>query len=338
MYNFISALLMIFIAFAEVEARDYIRVVGSSTVFPFVIFIAEEFSRVLSFKTPVVESIGSGAGFKIFCSGIKEDTPDIAMSSRKIKKAEQELCKRNGVNKIIELIIGYDGIVIANSNESSRFDFTKKDLFYTLSAFSYFKKNEFTKNNTEFWSDVNPLLPNIKIELYGPYKNTGTYETILTFIMLDPHLCFNPKFFYKENEKIEDRRDICSKIRDDGKYIEVGVNENIILQKLSSNKNALGIFGFSFLMRNRDKVQGSTIAGIEPNYENISSGKYILSRPLYLYIKEEHINIIEGLKEFIEEIKYSMSDKNGYLSKIGLVPLSAEKRKEVLAVINKHMM
>ncbi|MFP3036212.1 MAG: substrate-binding domain-containing protein [Wolbachia sp.] len=323
----------VFMPLSNADARKYIRIVGSSTVFPFISFIAEDFNRVFSFKTPVVESIGSGPGFKMFCSGIGEDTPDIAASSRSIKNSERELCKRNKVDEMIEIIIGYDGVVIANSNQSHRFDFSKKDLFETLSAYSQ-ENGKLVKNNKKLWSDVSQALPKTEIEIYGPHQNTGTYETLINSIMLDQYSCMNSRIFKENYEDQEERKKACSSIRDDGRYKEVGINENIIIQKLKSNKNALGIFSFSFLMRNQDKIQGSTIAGIEPTYENISSGKYILARPLYLYIKKEHLNTVDGLREFIREVIDSISAEDGYLSQLGLIPLSSEDIKKVSAKVH----
>ena len=326
-------MITIFTPFSSTEAREYIRIVGSSTVFPFVSDIAEEFNRVFSFKTPIVESIGSGAGFKMFCSGLGDTTPDISTSSRQIKKVERELCQRNKVNDIIEIIIGYDGVVIANSNQSNKFDFTINDLFNALSAYSE-KDEKLVQNNKRFWSDVNKIFPEAEIEIYGPYHNTGTYETLINFVMHNQYSCMNSKIFKDTYKNIEERKNACSTIRDDGRYVEVAVNENIIIQKLKSNKNALGIFSFSFLMRNQDKIQGSTIAGIEPIYENILSGKYILARPLYLYIKKDHINVIKGLREFIREIKYAINIENGYLSKLGLIPCTSDELKKVTDIID----
>ncbi len=323
---------VVFMPLSNVDARKYIRIVGSSTVFPFISFIAEDFSRVFSFRTPVVESIGSGQGFKMFCSGVGKNTPDIAASSRPIKEAERELCKRNKVNEVVEIIIGYDGVVIANSNQSYKFDFTKKDLFETLSAYSE-ENGKLVRNNKKFWFDINHVLPKTEIEIYGPHQNTGTYNTLINFIRLDQYSCMNSRVFKESYKDPEERKKACSSIRDDGRYIEVGSNENIIIQKLKSNRNALGIFSFSFLVRNQDKVQGSTIAGIEPTYENISSGKYILARPLYIYIKKEHLNITDGLKEFIREVIDSISAKNEYLSRLGLIPLSNDDIKKVLAKV-----
>ncbi|MGL9681789.1 MAG: substrate-binding domain-containing protein [Wolbachia sp.] len=329
-------LILIFVVFmplSNADARKYIRIVGSSTVFPFISFIAEDFARVFSLKTPIVESIGSGPGFKMFCSGIGVDTPDIAASSRSIKNAESELCKRNKVDEMIEIIIGYDGVVIANSNQSHRFDFSKKDLFETLSAYSQ-ENGKLVKNNKKLWSDVSQALPKTEIEIYGPHQNTGTYETLINSIMLDQYSCMNSRIFEENYENLEERKIACSSIRYDGRYKEVGINENIIIQKLKSNKNALGILSFSFLMRNQDKIQGSTITGIEPTYENISSRKYILARPLYLYIKKEHLSTVDGLREFIREVIDSISTEDGYLSKLGLIPLSSEDIKKLLAKVH----
>ncbi|QKX01156.1 phosphate ABC transporter substrate-binding protein [Wolbachia endosymbiont of Dipetalonema caudispina] len=328
-FFFLIFIFIVFVPLSDVNARKYIRIVGSSTIFPFISFIAEDFGRVFSFKTPVVESIGSGSGFKMFCSGIGENTPDIATSSRPIKDVEKELCERNKVSEVMEIIIGYDGVVIANSNRSYKFDFTKKDLFETLSAYSQ-ESGKLVRNNKNFWFDINPALPKTEIKIYGPHQNSGTYNTLINFIMLDQYSCMSSKIFKENYSDLEERRKACSSIRDDGRYIEVGSNENVIIQKLKSNEDALGIFSFSFLIRNQDKVQGSTIAGIEPTYENISSGKYILARPLYLYVKKEHFNTVEGLREFIREVINLISTKDEYLSKLGLIPLSSGDIEKVL--------
>ncbi|KLT23413.1 phosphate ABC transporter, periplasmic phosphate-binding protein [Wolbachia endosymbiont of Armadillidium vulgare str. wVulC] len=333
---FLIFALVLLMPLSNTDARKYIRIVGSSTVFPFISFIAEEFSRVFPFKTPVVESIGSGSGFKMFCLGIGEDTPDITTSSRPIKEVERELCKRNKVNEVIEIIIGYDGVVIANSNQSHRFDFTKNDLFETLSAYSQ-ENGRLVKNNKKFWSDVNQALPKTEIKIYGPHQNTGTHETLVNFIMLDQYSCMNSRIFKENYKDQEKRKKACSNIRDDGRYIEVGINENIIIQKLKSNKNALGIFSFSFLAKNQDEIQGSTIAGIEPTYKNISSGEYMLARPLYLYIKKEHLYTVDGLREFIKEVVDSISTEGGYLSRLGLILLSSENMKKVLEKVRDIM-
>ncbi|WP_339047546.1 substrate-binding domain-containing protein [Candidatus Mesenet endosymbiont of Phosphuga atrata] len=316
----------------NLKDRSYIKIAGSSTVFPFVALAAEQFSSISSFPTPVVESIGSGAGFKMFCMGVGSGTSDIVTSSRRMKDVERQLCEKNQVKEIIEVIIGYDGIVIVNSKKNNQFDFTTRELFTALSTYSFSDEDKLIKNSN--WSDIDLRFPKSEIEIYGPYKNTGTYDVLIDMLMINS--CMHLKPFVESYEKYDERKKACSAIRDDGKYIEVGINENIIIQKLKSNQNAFGIFGFSFLERNKDKVQGSMIAGIEPTYENISSGKYTLSRPLYLYIKRDHINIIPGLKDFIKEVTSPAAiGTNGYLSRLGLISLKEEEIKRVQNEITK---
>ncbi|ABD45076.1 PBP superfamily domain protein [Ehrlichia chaffeensis str. Heartland] len=305
------------------SSAQQIRVVGSSTAFPFISAIAEEFGRFSDYGTPIIESVGSGMGFSMFCQGVGKNTPDIVMSSRKIKDAEVKLCQSNNINNIIEIIIGYDGIVIANSKDSAKLDFTKKDLFKALSKYS--TSNEYVEtipsNNFRYWSEINNRFPNIDIEIYGPYKNTGTYNILVEEIMQDA--CMNNQNFIDVYSDPTKRRRICSIMRNDGKYIEVAANENIIIQKIAKNQDAFGILSFSFLVKNQDKIHANKIAGIEPNYETISSGKYILSRPIYLYIKQEHISFSPSLKEFIKVILREDSiGKNGYLIGLGFIPLS----------------
>ncbi len=318
------------------EVREHVKIVGSSTVNHFISSVADEFNRISSFKTPVVESIGSGAGFKMFCSGVGQGTPDIAASSRPIRKAEVELCKRNKVDEIVEIIIGYDGIVIANSKQSDRYDFTKKDLFNALSAYALQGK-KLVQNNKKYWSNISKVLGTNKIEIYGPYKNTGTYDALINFIMLDPYSCMNVEIFKETYTDIEERKKACSNIRNDEVYKVVGTNENIIIHKLNNDKDALGILSFGFLIRNQDKIQGSTIAGIEPTYENISSRKYLLTRPLYLYIKKSHVGIVSGLKEFINETMYAINRENGYLFRHGLIPLSDKDMEKTLSSVHGLM-
>jgi phosphate transport system substrate-binding protein len=320
------------------ETREYVRIIGSSTVNHFISYVADEFNRMSSLKSPVVESIGSGAGFKMFCSGIGENTPDIAASSRPIRKAEMELCRRNKVGEIVEIIIGYDGIVIANSKQSDKYDFTKKDLFDALSAYAQQDK-KLVKNNKKYWSSINKVFKKkSKIEIYGPYKNTGTYDSLINFIMLDQYSCMNAEVFKEAYQNIEERKKACSNIRSDEVYKEVGSsNENIIMHKLNNNKDALGILSFGFLLRNQGKIQGSTIAGVEPTYENIASGKYLLTRPLYLYIKKSHIDIVNGLRGFINEVMYAINRENGYLFRYGLIPLSDQDMQKTLSVMHSLM-
>ncbi|QLK52078.1 substrate-binding domain-containing protein [Ehrlichia ruminantium] len=323
MKKFLLVLFLLLVMLPKDSNAEHIHVVGSSTAFPFIAAIAEEFGRFSDYGTPIIESVGSGMGFSMFCQSVENSTPDIAMSSRKIKDAEVELCKSNDVHDIIEIIIGYDGIVIANSNNSNKLDFTKKDLFKALSK--YATSEEYTHsipvNDFKYWSEINNRFPNIDIEVYGPYKNTGTYNILIEEIMQDS--CMNHKNFIEVYPDLKKRQHACSMIRNDGKYIEVAANENIIIQKIAKNNAAFGIFSFSFLIQNQDKIHGNKIAGVEPTYETISSGKYILSRPIYVYIKQKHLNNSPGLKEFIKVIlKQESIGKNGYLISLGFIPLS----------------
>ena len=318
---FLVFLVLITLAF-NVNAQQ-IRVVGSSTASPFISAIAEEFGRFSDYGTPIIESVGSGMGFSMFCEGVGKNTPDIVMSSRKIKDAEVKLCKSNNIENIIEIIIGYDGIVIANSKDSNKFDFTKQDLFKALSKYS--TSNEYVEtmstNYFRYWSEINNRLPNIDIEVYGPYKNTGTYNILVEEIMQAS--CIHNQNFIDVYPDLKRRQRACGIMRNDGKYIEVAANENIIIQKIAKNHDAFGILSFSFLIKNQDKIHANKIAGVEPNYETISSGKYVLSRPIYLYIKQEHINLSTSIKEFIKVILREESiGKNGYLIGLGFIPLS----------------
>ncbi|MGN7618973.1 MAG: substrate-binding domain-containing protein [Ehrlichia sp.] len=314
---------LILIIFTFNASAEQVRVVGSSTAFPFISALAEEFGKFSDHRTPIIESVGSGMGFNMFCQGTGKNTPDIVMSSRKIKESEVELCKSNNINNIIELIIGYDGIVIANSKNSEKLDFTKQDLFKALSKYS--TVDEYVEiipaNNYHNWSEINNRFPNIDIEIYGPYKNTGTYSILIEEIMKDS--CTSNQNFIDVYPDLKKRQTVCSAIRNDGKYIEVAANENIIIQKIAKNNDAFGILSFSFLVQNQDKIHANKIAGIEPNYDTIASGKYVLSRPIYLYIKQEHVNSSTTLKEFIRVILREDSiGKNGYLIGLGFIPLS----------------
>ena len=329
MGRFFLILLILMIATFNSNAQQ-IRVVGSSTAFPFISALAEEFGKFSDYRTPIIESVGSGMGFSMFCQGTGKNTPDIVMSSRKIKESEIELCQSNNINNIIELIIGYDGIVIANSKNSEKLDFTKKDLFKALSKYSTLEEYVETipLNNSKYWSEINNRFPNIDIEIYGPYKNTGTYSILIEEIMKDS--CISNQNFIDVYPDLKKRQATCGVIRNDGKYIEVAANENIIIQKIAKNNDAFGILSFSFLVQNQDKIHANKIAGVEPTYETIASGKYILSRPIYLYVKQEHVINSPSLKEFIKVILREDSiGKNGYLIGLGFIPLSDKDFQEI---------
>ncbi|HOW74696.1 MAG TPA: PstS family phosphate ABC transporter substrate-binding protein [Candidatus Competibacteraceae bacterium] len=315
------------------SARDYISIVGSSTVYPFTTTVAEQFGKAnASFKTPKVESTGTGGGFKLFCGGVGVQHPDVSNASRAIKKSEIESCAKNGVTDIVEINIGFDGIVVASSKKTKPMPLTIKDLWLALAKeVPEPGTGKLVANPFKTWQEVNPELPAKKIEVLGPPPTSGTRDAFVELVM--DHGC---KEFatIKELEKTDEKKAkaVCQTIREDGVFIEAGENDNLIVQKLVANPNALGIFGFSFLEENLDKIQGETINGVTPNFENIADGKYPVSRPLFIYVKKAHVGVIPGIKEFIAEFTSEKAvGDDGYLSKKGLIPLPDAKRKQVAA-------
>ncbi len=317
------------------SARDYISIVGSSTVYPFTTAVAEQFGKSNRFKTPKVESTGTGGGFKLFCAGVGVQHPDVSNASRAIKKSEIESCAKNGVTEIVEINIGFDGIVVASSKKTKPMPLTIKDIWLALAKeIPDPASGKLVINNVKTWKDVNPTLPANKIEVLGPPPTSGTRDAFVELVM--DHGC---KEFptIKELEKTDEKKAkaACQTIREDGAFIEAGENDNLIVQKLVANPNALGIFGFSFLEENLDKIQGETINGVAPNFENIADGKYPVSRPLFIYVKKAHVGVIPGIKEFIVEFTSEKAVGNeGYLGKKGLIPLPDAKRKQVAADAN----
>lgn len=329
-----TTLLLVGTAHAQ-SARDYISIVGSSTVYPFSTAVAEQFGKGSRFKTPKVESTGTGGGFKLFCAGVGVQHPDISNASRKIKASEVEACAKNGVTEIVEINIGFDGIVIASSKKTKPMPLTIKDLWLALAKETPDPATgKLVVNNVKTWKDVNPTLPANKIEVLGPPPTSGTRDAFVELVM--DHGC---KEFpaIKELEKADEKKAkaACQTIREDGAYIEAGENDNLIVQKLVANPNALGIFGYSFMEENLDKIQGETINGIAPTFESIADGKYPVSRPLFIYIKKAHVGVIPGIKEFIAEFTSEKAvGDDGYLGKKGLIPLPGAKRKQVAADAN----
>jgi len=305
-------------------ARDQISVVGSSTVYPFTAAVAEQFGRAGKFKTPKVESTGTGGGIKLFCNGIGPQHPDVANASRAMKKSEFETCAKNGVTDILEIKIGFDGLTIAENKTGPMSALTKKQVYLAL-AKTIPVNGQMVANPNKTWKDVDASLPAIKIEVLGPPPTSGTRDSFL-------------ELFMEEGCELENKK-ACHAIREDGAYVEAGENDNLIAQKLAANKNALGIFGYSFLEENTDKLKGLKIDGIAPSFETIASAKYTAARPLFVYIKKQHIGVIPGLKEFANEY---VSDKaigeEGYLSDRGLVSLDksdlAKSRNDVKVMKN----
>ena len=313
----------------QAMARDTINIVGSSTVFPFSTAVAETFGRTMGFKTPKVESTGTGGGMKLFCAGVGVDHPDITNASRRMKASEFENCQKAGAKEITEVKIGFDGIAIANAKKAPQLDLTLKDIFLALAKDVPDASGKFVPNPNKTWKDVNSALPDAKIEVLGPPPTSGTRDAFVELAMEGgcnsiPEI----KALKKSDEK--KHKAICGGIREDGAYIEAGENDNLIVQKLASNKNALGIFGYSFLDQNTDKVQGSKIAGVEPTYETISDGSYPVSRSIYFYVKNAHVGTIPGIKQFVAEFT---SDKawgpEGYLADKGLISLPDAERASV---------
>ena len=308
------------------EARDEIRIVGSSTVYPFSTVVAERFGRGTSYKTPVVESTGTGGGFKLFCGGVGEDTPDISNASRAIKPSEVEKCKANGVGDVVEVKIGYDGIVLANAKGATVFELTDKEIFLALAKQVPDGNGGLMDNPNQTWSDVNTSLPNTKIEVLGPPPTSGTRDAFAELAMEGGCKRFDWIKAMKKADK-NGYRAICHTIREDGAYIEAGENDNFIVQKLVSNENAVGIFGFSFLDQNSDQVQAARVNGSEATFDNIADGSYPISRPLFFYVKKAHLDVIPGLKEFVLSfISDQASGEEGYLSDRGLIPMSGDER------------
>ncbi|TDR23542.1 PstS family phosphate ABC transporter substrate-binding protein [Marinicella litoralis] len=314
----------------QAAGRDYISVVGSSTVYPFSTVVAERFGKSTSFKTPKIESTGTGGGMKLFCKGTGIDTPDISNASRRIKASELTMCHQNGVNHVVEVLIGYDGIVVANDIHAKTFNLTRKDLFLALAKeVPTSNEGELVANPYTLWSQVNAQLPAVKIEVLGPPPTSGTRDAFVELAMEAGCKNFPWIKATKSSDKAQ-YKSICHTIREDGAYIEAGENDNLIIQKLQKNPDALGIFGFSFLDQNADLVKGALIDGAAPEFATIASGEYPVSRPLYFYVKKAHVAEIPGMQEFLNEfISEKAMGETGYLTDKGLIPLDVDKFNEV---------
>jgi phosphate transport system substrate-binding protein len=275
-------------------ARDYISIVGSSTVFPFATAVAESFGRTGDFKTPKIESTGTGGGMKLFCAGAGVDHPDITNASRRMKASEFEKCQEAGVKSITEVKIGFDGIAIANSKAAPQYDMTPRDIFLALAKDVPDASGKLVANPNKTWKDVNASLPDTKIEVLGPPPTSGTRDAFAELAMDAGCETFDSIKALKKDDK-DKFKAVCQGIREDGAYVEAGENDNLIVQKLEANPNALGIFGFSFLDQNADKIQGSKIEGIAPTFDTIASGEYPVSRSLYFYVKNAHVGTIPGI-------------------------------------------
>jgi phosphate transport system substrate-binding protein len=319
-------------AFADAaSARDQIRIVGSSTVYPFTTAVAEQFGKSGAGKTPVVESTGTGGGMKLFCAGIGEAHPDLTNASRAMKKGEFDDCQKNGVKDIIELKVGIDGLTIAHSKAGLGIKLTMEQVFLALAEQVPDADGKLVANPYKTWSDIDKSLPSVKIEVLGPPPTSGTRDSFHELFMevgakALPALKDMQKADAKGFEKL------WKSIRKDGAYVEAGENDNVIVQKLEANKSAFGIFGYSFLEENAAKLKGVAIDGVEPTYDVISSGKYKGARPLFVYAKKQHVGVIPGIDKFIAEyVSAKAMSKDGYLARKGLVALPKAEADKVAA-------
>jgi phosphate transport system substrate-binding protein len=303
-------------------ARDSINIVGSSTVYPFTTTVAEQFGRGGKFKTPKVESTGTGGGIKLFCNGVGPQFPDIANASRRMNANEYATCQKNGVKDIVEVKVGYDGIVLAQSKAGAALSPTRKDVYLALAKTVPDPANPMNLIPNPFttWKDVNKSLPAVKIEVLGPPPTSGTRDSFVELYMEAGCRTFAWLNTLRGQDEPRFKR-ACDTVREDGAYVEAGENDNLIVQKLTANKDAVGIFGYSFLEENLDKLKGAVVDGVSPTYETVSSGKYPASRPLFIYVKKQHVNVIPGIAEFVAEYTSEKAlGEEGYLADKGLVP------------------
>lgn len=324
------ALVAIMMATAGVAvARDQIKVTGSSTVFPYSQAAAEEYANKTGKPAPVVESVGTGGGFKAFCGGVGEDFADITGASRAIKESEVKLCADNGVTDITEAMIGYDGLSIAHARGAPEMNLTEEQIFKALAAELPDGKGGFVANPNKMWSEVDASLPAINIIAFGPPPTSGTRDAFVELVMHDgckdlPGMA--------DLKKADEKKwtEVCSRMRQDGPFVEAGENDNLIVQRLEADANSVGIFGYSFLYENNDKLKPVKVNGVEPTFDTIADGSYPVSRPIFFYVKNAHRDVIPGMKEFLEEyVSDTALGADGYMAERGLTPLAPEKLKEL---------
>ena len=326
---FVAGALTLAMTAPAMAARDYISIVGSSTVYPFATVVAEQFGKTTGSKTPKIESTGSGGGFKLFCGGVGVNFPDITNASRAIKSSEMKTCADNGVKEIVEVKIGYDGIVLANSKTVAPMNLSRKDIFLALAKEVPDPANpeKLIANPYKTWKEVNSSLPDTKIEVLGPPPTSGTRDAFVELAMETGADTFDVIKGMKKSDP-KGYKAVSQTVREDGAYVEAGENDNLIVQKLQANPNALGIFGFSFLDQNADVIQGSVIEGEEPTFDGIAKGAYPVSRPLFFYVKKAHVDVIPGMKGYLAEFTSEKAwGEEGYLADKGMIPMPKEERK-----------
>ena len=326
----LAAMLVSFPIAGQAAERDYISIVGSSTVYPFATVVAERFGTGTQYPTPIIESTGSGGGLKLFCAGVGVKHPDVTNSSRRIKQSEIDRCAENGITGIIEIKFGYDGIVVANSVESDQYSLTLRDVFLALAKDvpSPDGSETLVPNPHKTWREVNSELPDVGIRVLGPPPTSGTRDAFAELALEGGCKTFAWIKAIKKSDK-KHYKSICHGVREDGAWVEAGENDNLIVQKLNADKDSLGVFGFSFLDQNSDQVQGSVIDGVAPEFENIADGSYVISRPLYFYVKTAHLDLIPGIKEYVAEFTSDRAwGDEGYLVDKGMIPMPEAERSE----------
>ena len=293
--------------------RNSVRAVGSSTVYPFAKVVAENFARSNpDFGSPIIESTGTGGGIQLFCQGIGANTPDVANASRRMKASEFEECQKNGVTEITEIQVGLDGIAFASAQGGIDMNLTPEIVYRALAARPFGEVQ-----TAKTWRDVDPSLPDLPILVYGPPSTSGTRDALKELVLI-PGCESNADMDALKDSNEEQHEQLCTELRGDGAYVDQGEQDNLIVQKIEGNSNAVGVFGFSYLEENLDKVQGLSMIGVEPTYENIASFEYPGARPLFIYVKNAHVDAIPGLREFVAQWARSWG-RDGPLTAIGLV-------------------
>jgi phosphate transport system substrate-binding protein len=318
---------------APALARDQIRIVGSSTVYPFTTAVAEQFGKTSGMKTPVVESTGTGGGFKLFCAGVGEAHPDFTNASRAIKKGEFEDCANNGVTEVVEIKVGFDGLAVANSTNGPEVKLTKQQIFLALAKQIPDKDGKLIANPYTMWNEIDPSLPAQKIEVYGPPPTSGTRDSFVELVMEPGAESFES---LKELKKSDSKafEAVWKSMREDGLFVEAGENDNLIVQKLVGNTNAFGIFGFANVAENA-QIRGLAIDGVAPTIDTIASGEYKVARPLFVYAKKQHVGVIPGMAEFVAEFtSEKTTGEDSYLTEKGLIALPGEEGAKIREAVN----
>ena len=315
----LTAMMLIATSFSTVSySRDQLMIVGSSTVFPYTQAVAEQYTQMTGSPAPVVESTGTGGGFKVFCGGLGLNFADITGASRAIKSSEAELCSQNGVTDVREVLIGYDGLSIASAINGIEIELTKTNIFRALAAEVVVDGNV-VANPYKTWNEIDSSLPELPIIVFGPPPTSGTRDAFVELVMHEGCASF-PEIVALEDDR---KREVCDRMRQDGPFIEAGENDNLIVQRLLADTNALGIFGYSFLYENTDTLKGISVDGVFPTPETIADASYSVSRPLYIYIKNAHLNVIPGMNEFVAEyLSDAAIGPDGYLLERGLIPIT----------------